>query len=523
MFPAAASQFLMGACSTLRWVDRPELRARTDQVMAGLMACRAPDGSVKIPGVTAKFEKQWGYSWQMFTHALLEADAVGHPEARPLLRACHDWFLGVCADKPERFALQNDLNYQGHMGCTLLCLSAAGKPQDLANAERLWVDRKWIKALAARDPKAIWRSPPAPKWPHCYLNSALEAYLDHYLITGDQAFLDAMQGAWELMRENWIHIGGSMAICEHGNYPPKSYPITQGGHTGELCGNVFWIRFNHRLHRLFPDDERYMEEIERSIYNIGLAGQESSGKGMYYHLLLEGTKKQGGHPWVKNQVPSMLHTCCEGMGTWLYGALPQYIYSRRDDGLEINLYEASQVQASLGGQPFTLTMDTEFPLKPEVAITLSGQKRGEGTIWVRVPTWAAEPMPISVNGKIVVTGQPGTYAAIRRGWSDGDRITLRLPVAVRVIKYEGQDSNRHDRYALLAGPILLACQGTPGLVTIPQNPNRMSDWLKPVPGKPLHYRAEGLPDHPLVPYYQLDGDTPYTCFPAIQTSEKKSP
>jgi DUF1680 family protein len=61
-------------------------------------------------------------------------------------------------------------------------------------------------------------------------------------------------------------------------------------------------------------------------------------------------------------------------------------------------------------QPFTLTMDTEFPSDPAVAITITGQRRAEGTIWVRVPTWAAEPMPIAVNDQVVVTG-PGEPTA----------------------------------------------------------------------------------------------------------------
>ena len=181
-----------------------------------------------------------------------------------------------------------------------------------------------MQDLAARRTAAIWKT--SPTWPHSYEIVAFEAYLDHYRATGERRYLEAMLGAWDLIRENWEHVGGSMAICENQDYPPKCYPLTRKRHAGELCGSVFWIRFNHRLHRLFPDDERYVDEIEKSIYNVCLAGQDPQGHGIHYHLLLEGRKNEG-DTFAQGPVPSERHTCCEGQGTWLYGNLPEYIFS----------------------------------------------------------------------------------------------------------------------------------------------------------------------------------------------------
>ena len=78
------------------------------------------------------------------------------------------------------------------------------------------------------------------------------------MLTGDDGYLAAMDGAWDLIRDYWVHVGGSIAINEGGTYPPGSYflsPPRGGPPTGELCGSSFWIRFNQRFHRLRPDDE----------------------------------------------------------------------------------------------------------------------------------------------------------------------------------------------------------------------------------------------------------------------------
>ena len=40
---------------------------------------------------------------------------------------------------------------------------------------------------------------------------------------------------------------------------------------GEFCGAVFWLKLNQRLHRLDPDNETFVGEIEREVFNEGLA------------------------------------------------------------------------------------------------------------------------------------------------------------------------------------------------------------------------------------------------------------
>jgi hypothetical protein len=58
-----------------------------------------------------------------------------------------------------------------------------------------------------------------------------------------------------------------------------------------------------------------------------------------------------------------------------------------------------------------------------------------------------------VNGKRTSDpAQPGTFAAIRRTWKDGDRIELELPMPLRL---EAVDANHPNLVALLQGPLVL--------------------------------------------------------------------
>ena len=67
---------------------------------------------------------------------------------------------------------------------------------------------------------------------------------------------------------------GARAPAPGGTGPNDADPPS-----GELCGNVFWALLNQRLHRLWPTNESFVGEIERSILNVGLAalGDATSG------------------------------------------------------------------------------------------------------------------------------------------------------------------------------------------------------------------------------------------------------
>jgi hypothetical protein len=412
-----------------------------------------------------------------------------------------------------------------------------GKPEDIQVIQRYFQENYWLEGLAKRDPAAIWMYP--YDHPHCYLLTSITPYLDLYRATGERKYLDAVLGGWELYHSNWQHIGGAISICEVWRYPPKSAFLHL--QNGENCGSSFWISLNHGLHQLFPDEEKYTNEIEKSIYNVHIANQDGT-IGIRYHTNLDGQKELG---YAEN-------TCCEGQGTRQLGSLPEYIYSIADDGLYVNLFAPSTITWRQGGQLLRLAMETEFPFQPAVKLHLAVPQPVRAAIRIRIPTWAAADMTINVNGTSVGTGKPGTYQALERTWADGDTISFTLPVNFRLSLYTGMDQLPHGlRYGLEYGPILMAVvssgiadgvgrptppataqaraaarniqwgdQAKRGAVTwpvdLPVTAEDITRRLQPVPGQPLHFAIDGVPEYQFVPYWQIDNEM-FTCFPVLKT------
>eukprot|EP01051_Picozoa_sp_SAG22_P012087 SAG22_NODE_1227_length_5094_cov_5.898298_1_plen_432_part_00 len=351
----------------------------------------------------------------------------------------------------------------------------------------------WLTQLAAGNTEAIW----ARHWyPHNYEVTALEAYLDLYILTGNTTYIIAVKGAWKMFREHFIQVGGSMAINEADafipadgpakgqpvwntsvRYPPGSQylcagalvppvvnpkygPIEQQGdcnlNTGELCGSSFWLKLNQRFHRIEPNNETYVAEMERSIFNVGVAAQVQDGTRIRYFARLHGYKQPGYN----------IGTCCEGQGTRMFGQLPEYLYSRAEDGsgVYIDIYAASSYRwQTTSGATVTLVMQTDWPYseRAELTVGVAGRHRGGDepfTLSFRAPSWLASSTSLlSVNMERPIQMQRGSYVHVHRNWTAGDKVKIELPMKLTAQRYTGRSSVQNfERYSFLYGPILLA-------------------------------------------------------------------
>jgi len=497
-----AGRFLMGAGNTVRWINNTELRQRMDAVVDGIEECRQPDGYIMAyPEDTIFYSERAAYTRAWLTHGLLEAAYGGNAKAIPLLRDYYDWF-NKQAFLPEmlRGAIQGG---QGMVANTRVGLSPAGKPADIQVIQRYYQEDAWLDGLARQEKEQVWQYP--YDRPHCYLLTDLEAYLDMYLATGDSRYYNAVRGAWELYRAHWQQAGGSISIIEFQKDPPDSNYLHQK--LGELCGSSFWVFLSQRFHLLNPDEERYVTEIEKSIYNVALANQDGSN-GLRYHTILEGTKEKSTHE----------NTCCEGQGTRLIGSLPEHIYSIAADGIYVNLYEPSSIRWQQDGQDIALSVKTRFPFETGVDATVRIATPVRTIIRIRVPSWASGAMEVSINRRVTATGQPGTYLRLDRVWSDGDKIDFSLPVAVRIKRYNGADLiPGKTKYSFEYGPILLAAVGSSKVdlaIRHGSSPEDLARSLQAVDGNELHFTVPGNPGHTLVPYWQVSEEE-FTCYPTI--------
>jgi DUF1680 family protein len=506
-----AGRFLMGAGNQLRWRENEELRRRVNELIDEIDNCVEPSGySYGFPERKI-FEggEEGAYARSWFTMGLIEAGIAGNEKAFSIARRANDWF-NRSPYLPEML-YHASFGVQGLIPNTRMYVDTPeGRPEDIQVVQRYMQQNHWLAQLASSDPAAI-NSYPYDR-PHSYLINPLNAYMDMFYATGDSKYLNAVVGGWDIYHNNFEHTGGTIAICEGSFYPPKSYRLRQ--HTGELCGSVFWTFLNQQFKLLNPDNETSAAEIEKSIYNAVAANQCENGD-ILYHAHLVAPK----HSHEDNN----RNTCCEGQGTRMLGALPEFIYKIAADGIYVDLFNESTITWEQDGKQWKLEQHTDFPVKPEVRLKITPGKASKAKIHIRIPGWAARPMDIFVNGKKQATGMPGTYIVLDRQWKNKDEIRFTLPMEFRLTKYTGIEAGFKDAYALEYGPLLMAVVGESikkGEINIPLSTTELTGKLKPVAGNPLHFTIDDGTGRKLkyIPYYEVKGELLdiFTCYPVFE-------
>jgi DUF1680 family protein len=502
----------MGSGNQLRWRESEELRRRVNELVAAIDECVEPSGyTYGFPErrmLEGSEEGAYARSW--LTMGLFEAGVAGNPRAFPIVRRANDWY-NHCPYLPEML-YHASFGVQGLIPSTRTYVDTPlGVTEDIQVVQRYLQQNHWLAQLTSRDPAAI-NSYPYDR-PHSYLINPLNAYMDMYCATGDKRYIDAATGGWEIFHNDFEHIGGSIAICEGVWYPSKSYRLRL--FTGELCGNVFWTFFNQQFRNLNPEEEKYVAEIEKSIYNVGAANQCDNGDILYIAHII--SPKHTGNDTLRN-------TCCEGQGTRLLGALPEFIYKIAADGIYVDLFNESSINWKQDNTDFSLKMQTAFPESPEVRLQWLLKSPAKTKIRIRVPYWATKPMEIYVNGKKQATGNPGAYITLERRWKNRDEISFTLPMGFRLTKYAGIEGDFQEKnaFALEYGPILMAVIGKSiqkGMANVPLTETELLKNLKPIAGKPLHFTINDELEY--IPYYDVRGELldAFTCYPFLKKQE----
>jgi DUF1680 family protein len=185
--------------------------------------------------------------------------------------------------------------------------------------------------------------------------------------------------------------------------------------------------------------------MERVLYNtiLGAFPIQADGTTFYYADYNNSGKKV----YYKDKWP-----CCSGTFPQLAADYHVSTYLRSRDGVYVNLFTPSSVNWTDGGGKYGLTQQTKYPMDPKVQINVSGSRSADYTMYVRIPGWTADAV-LSVNGnRVSESVQPGTFAAIRRTWKDGDRVELEVPMPLRL---ETVDANHPTLVALMRGPLVL--------------------------------------------------------------------
>ena len=289
-------------------------------------------------------------------------------------------------------------------------------------------------------------------------------------LTGDMAYVNALDKIWDNVAGKKLHVTGGVGARAAGEAFGNDYELPNMSAYNETCaavGNDYW---NHRLFLLHADS-KYIDVMERTLYNGLISGVALDGKTFFYQNPLEATGLAG----KDQRSPWFGVACCPGNITRFMASVPGYVYAQRNDALWVNLYMGSSADIKMdNGRTVKMVQDTRYPWDGAVKMTVNPDQAAAMTINVRIPGWArnepiasdlyrfedknSEPVVLKVNGKPVPVKLDKGYVALTRTWKAGDTIELGLPMPIRRVLANDLVSADRGRVAIERGPIVYAAE-----------------------------------------------------------------
>jgi len=286
-------------------------------------------------------------------------------------------------------------------------------------------------------------------------------------MTGDTEYVHAIDTIWENVAGKKLYITGGIGALGAGEAFGADYELPNLSAYAETCaavGNDFW---NQRLF-LLHGDAKYVDVMERTLYNGLISGVSLDGKSFFYQNPLESLGRRGRSPWFGV-------ACCPGNITRFMASVPGYVYAQSDGTLYVNLFAAGDAEVKIGGRSVKVTQQTRYPWAGSVKIRIDPGAPARFAVKVRIPGWARnqavpsdlyrfvdnvkEPVRMSLNGSRVALDLDKGYVTLNREWKDGDSIDLDLPMPVRRVAANSQVTTDRGRVAIQRGPIVYAVEG----------------------------------------------------------------
>lgn len=283
----------------------------------------------------------------------------------------------------------------------------------------------------------------------------------------DKELFEAIERLWENMAGRKLYVTGGVGSRAQGEGFGPDYELNNFNNYCETCAAVANIFWSHRMF-LATGEAKYIDVLERTLYNGLIAGVSLSGDKFFYNNPLASLGGDARQEWFGC-------ACCPGNITRFMPSIPGYLYATRNNNLYVNLFVESNALISLQDGEIELEQVTGYPWSGRVEIHLKRSIPEEFAIYLRIPGWARNrPLPtdlyqyvddadpevsLAVNGKRVKQHLVGGYAVLDRKWNKGDVITLEMEMPVRRVAAHQQVEYNKGLLAMERGPLVYALEG----------------------------------------------------------------
>jgi len=486
-------KWIEAAANSLLIHPDPELEKQVDEVINHIERSQQTDGYLNTYFTTLEPENRWRNlrDWhELYNAGHLIEGAVAYHKAtgkRTLL------------DVLSRFADHIDAQFGPHEGqrhgycghpeieLALVKLYHATGEERYLNLSRYFIEERGKQPsyfdMEARergeDPADFW----AKTYKYCQAHEPIreqETATGHavracYLYagvadiageTGDTELLEVSRRLWDDLTQHQMYITGGLGPAHSNEGFTFAYDLpneTAYAETCASCALVFWAQ---RMFHL-DTDSRYIDVMERALYNGILSGVSHEGTHFFYANPLASYPNVNPYEAFSG-ITSAQHyrreewffcPCCPPNLARLVADIGSYFYTTAGNLLYVHLYNQNQAQFSFGGHDLQIEQHTDYPWDGNIHFVVRPDQPTAFELALRIPGWC-RGFQVEVNGSRVAASAIKGYVRISREWVKGDEVTLSLEMPVERIAPHPDIRQDAGCIALQRGPIVYCLEET---------------------------------------------------------------
>ncbi len=307
-------------------------------------------------------------------------------------------------------------------------------------------------------------------------------------LTGDSAYIRAIDKIWNNMVGKKMYVQGSIGAVGDGERFGDNYELPNATAYNETCaaiGSVFW---NQRMF-LLHGDSKYIDVLEKTLYNGLISGVGLDGKSFFYTNAMQVSNTFSQPDLERERSGWFTCSCCPTNVVRLLPSIPGYIYAQNGNDVYVNLFISGTGSLTVNNKALKITQQNNYPWDGALAFTIDPASAMEINLKIRIPGWAqdeampsdlytyehpsAQKIEIKVNGKAVDYQMVKGYAVISKKWKKNDKVELTLPMDVRRVVANKSVPDDNGKVALQRGPIMYCAEwkdndGKAGNIIVPK-------------------------------------------------------
>lgn len=481
------AKWLEGAAYSLAQNPDAALESRCDEIIELIGQAQQADGYLNTYFTVKEPDKRWTN-----LHEAHELYCAGHMiEAAVAYAECTgkskllDIMCGMADHIYQHFIEEGAEGYPGHpeIELALMRLYRCTKEEKYKELALHFINVRGVnsdyyKQEKKRNPWTVWGSNPDDKeyaqntepvrMQRKAVGHAVRAvYLytgmaDAAMETGDAGLAEACKTLWNNITQCRMYVTGAIGSAYEGEAFTKDYHLPNDTAYAETCAAIGLIFFANKMLYL-ERDRKYVDVMERALYNCVLAGMQLDGTRFFYVNPLEALPGISGEAQThKHALPVrpkwFACACCPPNVARLLSSISEYAWHVLPGKLFSNLFVGGTLDLSdtFGGK---IELRTAYPYDNVIEYHFSPDRETMSVpIAIRIPAWSRDTV-IRLNGRPVKYEMEDGYAFLYRDFSAADVLTIELDMSVRKVYTTNRVSANTGKAAVERGPLIYCAEG----------------------------------------------------------------